>query len=998
MSYTPPLEDQQKVLDDAIKVVKYEAYNMKKCLEMDKLMDALKHCSTMLTELRTSFLTPKNYYELYMAIFDEMRHMTKYLYDSHVMHKHHLSDLYELVQYAGNIVPRLYLMITVGSVYMKISKEFIPNVPISKEDSLNKAMDSVQISNEGENGVTANTETTEEIPLPVNKDDPNYDKFEEDIPPVKELMKDMLEMTRGVQHPTRGLFLRYYLSVMTRDFMPYGKEECQHGNIHDSIHFILQNFIEMNKLWVRLQHQGHSREKEKREQERKELRLLVGSNLVRLSQLDGVDLEMYKSFILPSILEEVVSCRDVIAQEYLMEIIIQVFHDDFHLHTLTEFLTATAQLQNEVDVKQIVISLIDRFANYAARARDEMNSDEDNDNKSNGIPEDVHLFEVFWDQITELIKARPEFTITDIIALLLSLVKLSLNCYPEKLDFVDKVLGYASENVKKILNNPNNELNSKKCKGLLLDLLLAPVHAYSDNLLIFLSMPSSSIQTGISTKSISLAGNYTDLLVLQPFTIRRQVAHSIAKTILSASTKNDFIINSIEGVDLFFGELCSVMIREQKDGGLFGLRVSDYETIKGNIDEDLDWDDVTEEQTMVARMLRLVHLSKNEEINLDKEFELLSAVRKHLGEGGDIRIRFTLPSIVFSSIILANKYINSSESREVINPKLSTLFRFINQTISSLNSARENFDETDESLFGRPNVKVKDGLMSPHDMSLRLYLIAAQTADKAGIDFENNAYDFFVEAFTIYEENISESKSQFAAISLIVGTLYTTTIFTHENYDTLITKCALHSTKLLKRVDQCRGVVLCSHLFWKAVDEETVYKNNIENDTEKEEDTFAGFSTENEPRGVYKNGKRVLECLQKALKIADSVMDQTVNVELFIEILERYIWYFQEKNEMITVKYLNSLIDLIQTNIKNLDTAVSAFSSVPSSKDNLPQLVASSLALHTTSIFDNSSNKLSDVVLKHFQNTLNYIALKKEEAGKSGDYLSAKRWVEVEIK
>jgi len=51
----------------------------------------------------------------------------------------------------------------------------------------------------------------------------------------------------------------------------------------------------MNKLWVRLQHQGLSREKEKREQERKELRLLVGSNLVRISQLDGVDLEMYKT-------------------------------------------------------------------------------------------------------------------------------------------------------------------------------------------------------------------------------------------------------------------------------------------------------------------------------------------------------------------------------------------------------------------------------------------------------------------------------------------------------------------------------------------------------------------------------------------------------------------------------------------------------------------------------------------------------------------------------
>jgi len=976
MSITPPLEDQQKVLNDALKIVKYEAYNMRKSLENDKLMDALKHCSDMLSELRTSFLTPKNYYELYMAIFDEMRHLTKYLYDSHMQKKHHLSDLYELVQYAGSIIPRLYLMITVGSVFMKVSKELLPDDP----------------ENTPGEGEPSNTNEQNEAKI--------HDKFEEDIPPVKELMKDMLEMTRGVQHPTRGLFLRYYLSVMTRDYMPFGKDESQHGNINDSIHFILQNFVEMNKLWVRLQHQGLSREKEKREQERKELRLLVGSNLVRISQLDGVDLEMYKTFILPSILEEVVSCRDVIAQEYLMEVIIQVFSDEFHLHTLNEFLSATAQLNKGVDVKQIVISLIDRFANYAARARDEMaaNGNNDEENSISGIPEDVHLFEVFWEQITELIKARPEFTITDIIALLVSLVKLSLNCYPEKLDFVDKVLGFASDNVRMTAMSPgSSELVSKKCKGLLLDLLLAPVQTYNKNLLTFLTMPSSSIQTGINDKSISLAGNYTDLLVQQPYTIRRRIAHSVAKTLLEASVKYNFVINSIEGVDLFFGELCSVMIREQKDGGLFGLRVDDYDTIKGNFEEDLDWDDVVEEQTIVAKMLKLVHLGSEDEPDLDKEFELLSAARKHIGEGGDIRIRFTLPSIVFSSINLANKYINSSEPKESIEPKLSVLFRFINQTISSLNSARENFDENDAMIFGRPSIKIKDGLMSPHDMSLRLYLIAAQTADRAGINFENNAYDFYVEAFTIYEEYISESKSQFAAISLIVGSLYTATIFSHDNYDTLITKCALHCTKLLKRVDQCRGVVLCSHIFWKPItDNEYNQTDNANNEAEaeKEGDSFTGFA-DNETHGVYRNGKRVLECLQKALKIADSVMDQTVNIELFIEILERYIWYFQERNEMITVKYLNSLIDLIQTNIKNLDNAVPGFSSLRPESVNAPQLSSTNLALNPTSIFDNSSNKFSDVVLKHFQNTLTYIALKKEESSRSGDYLEAKRWGEV---
>jgi len=170
--------------------------------------------------------------------------------------------------------------------------------------------------------------------------------------PVKEIMKDMIEMSRGVLHPIRGLFLRHYLSGQTRDHLPTAPASrsvhrssnsdtlmdavfCSPaGGLQDSISFVLTNFIEMNKLWVRLQHQGHSRDHEKREMERRELRILVGTNLVRLSQLDGVDLDLYQRVILPSILEQVVSCKDAIAQEYLMEVVIQVcLLDQFHRTT-----------------------------------------------------------------------------------------------------------------------------------------------------------------------------------------------------------------------------------------------------------------------------------------------------------------------------------------------------------------------------------------------------------------------------------------------------------------------------------------------------------------------------------------------------------------------------------------------------------------------------------------------------------------------------------------
>lgn len=58
------MEEQEKLLDEALSIVKMEAFQMKRFLDKNKLMEALKHASAMLAELRTSLLSPKSYYEL----------------------------------------------------------------------------------------------------------------------------------------------------------------------------------------------------------------------------------------------------------------------------------------------------------------------------------------------------------------------------------------------------------------------------------------------------------------------------------------------------------------------------------------------------------------------------------------------------------------------------------------------------------------------------------------------------------------------------------------------------------------------------------------------------------------------------------------------------------------------------------------------------------------------------------------------------------------------
>lgn len=57
-------EDQDKFLDEATTVVKNQAFYMKKALDNNSLREALKHSSTMLCELKTSLLSPRNYFNL----------------------------------------------------------------------------------------------------------------------------------------------------------------------------------------------------------------------------------------------------------------------------------------------------------------------------------------------------------------------------------------------------------------------------------------------------------------------------------------------------------------------------------------------------------------------------------------------------------------------------------------------------------------------------------------------------------------------------------------------------------------------------------------------------------------------------------------------------------------------------------------------------------------------------------------------------------------------
>ena len=96
-------------------------------LEVANLRGALKHAASMLEELKTSALSPKYYYALWMIIFAEMRELEKN-FKEEAKRGRKMRELYASVQQSPSLISRLYLLITVGSVYIQSHEEGFQNI------------------------------------------------------------------------------------------------------------------------------------------------------------------------------------------------------------------------------------------------------------------------------------------------------------------------------------------------------------------------------------------------------------------------------------------------------------------------------------------------------------------------------------------------------------------------------------------------------------------------------------------------------------------------------------------------------------------------------------------------------------------------------------------------------------------------------------------------------------------------------------------------------
>lgn len=334
----------------------------------------------------------------------------------------------------------------------------------------------------------------------------------------------------------------------------------------------------------------------------------------------------------------------------------------------------------------------------------------------------------------------------------------------------------------------------------------------------------------------------------------------------------------------------------------------------------------SEESTMpedLALVGRLLHLIGGAEQGSAADFILLSTAREHLLDCSPASIPITMPPLVFKVLSLISSTVWEALQAQM---PVATPQKIVEQLPSPAEIAQEEGgddaegdgdggeEEASVSSIPPPPPPIESSndqskvaqlsarkafqflhetvtSMAPHapSLSLRLFLQSAIGADKAGLSAI--AYEFVSQAFILYEDELSDSREQLNSLMSMVGALCACTHFDSTDYDALVTKTTQYAAKLLKKKDQSHMVMLCSHLFWFPDHE------------------------------AYRDPVRVLECLQRSLKLADACMNGGQNVHLFLEILNRYIYFAEKGNTQVAAKYVSGLTALIQDHMQNLDPA-----------------------------------------------------------------------------
>ena len=537
----------------------------------------------------------------------------------------------------------------------------------------------------------------------------------------------------------------------------------------------------------------------------------------------------------------------------------------------------------------------------------------------------------------------------EVVRLQTALLNFSLKVYPGKMEQISECLGVCARYLSgQDVGEKEDGSNAGGSGGVKFDAAVSSPRTLDEvaieELEKLLSIPLDSL----ALRVLELE-HYSNLLTFLPWDNRRQVAAVMLNAVLTSGKT----LNDLDQIEEMFSIVAPLIQDEATHGGGSGGGGADGGVSRtadlmgalgvgsGNGGFDGGGADPTssgfvEEQILLGKLVHLLHSD-----DTDTAYEMLAVARRHLREGGQKSVMYTLTPVVYSAFKLLDTVrgleFAAGDSTDGPPPVFEVdAAEGQSDSVSVLEDDSSTPQEKASGTDFKKNVNCRKlfvfvqetvAIIAPSDpeLAFKLYLQIACIADRCassayastkaeeGPEYSAIAYEIMAQAFLLYEDDVSDSKAQQRSIQSMIGTLLSRKTFEKDDYEALVTKTAQYAAKLLKKADQCKTVMLCAHLFY------TGDKDDVK---------------------AFRNPQRVLECLQRALKIADACcMASSAHVQLFVDILDQYVYFYENECPVITDKFVSGLVALITEHMENIGAPTTDSVAVAEARGHFEQTI-----------------------------------------------------------
>jgi hypothetical protein len=293
------------------------------------------------------------------------------------------------------------------------------------------------------------------------------------------------------------------------------------------------------------------------------------------------------------------------------------------------------------------------------------------------------------------------------------------------------------------------------------------------------------------------------------------------------------------------------------------------------------------EQSIVCKLIYIIRTN-----NIEVIYKILNDLKNIFSHGGINRRRYTLPPLASRIIQFCHDITICYESKLDLIPEKKKNNKYVKAIIESLDISKVQNDDIFYKLILNIYKLLTETIdlisQEQPELAFKLFLQSASQVNSISCNkekFQDSCTNFIKNALNIFEEGRYNQNKRYDMLVQISSLLMTLSI-NKDVIGTIIEELVKGSQKMVQREDQCKAMLIISQLYFS----------------------------------IFKDEKQVMECLNKARRFADFAMTNPRNLVLFIDYLNKILYFIEQEEKVIDIKpeQIEDIIELIRGHIRTI--------------------------------------------------------------------------------